>query len=66
VAIKNELGIPVRYIGVGESRHDLRPFVVSDFVDAIFDSANSNGEQHSAGAEAKGKGLDFLNPIPAR
>lgn len=36
VAIKNELGIPVRYIGVGERPEDLRPFVARDFVEALF------------------------------
>ncbi len=36
VAIKNELGIPVRYIGMGESAGDLRPFEPSEFVDALF------------------------------
>jgi len=36
VAIKNELGIPVRYIGIGESAGDLRPFEAAEFVDALF------------------------------
>lgn len=36
VAIKNELGIPVRYIGMGEGAGDLRPFEASEFVDALF------------------------------
>ena len=36
VAIKNELGIPVRYIGVGETPRDLRPFSARDFVEALF------------------------------
>ena len=39
VAIKDELGIPVRYIGVGEGKDDLRPFVPRDFVEAIFDTS---------------------------
>ena len=43
VAIKSELGVPVRYIGVGESRYDLRPFVAADFVSALFDSSGLNG-----------------------
>lgn len=38
-AIKSEMGIPVRYIGVGESQLDLRPFVPRDFVEALFDSS---------------------------
>jgi len=36
-AIKSELGIPVRYIGVGEAKEDLRPFVAREFVEALFD-----------------------------
>ncbi len=37
VAIKDELGIPVRYIGVGETPKDLRPFIARDFVEALFE-----------------------------
>ena len=44
VAIKSELGIPIRYIGVGEGRKDLRPFVASDFVEALFDPAEAKSE----------------------
>lgn len=36
VAIKEELGIPIRYIGVGESAADLRPFSAEEFVEALF------------------------------
>jgi len=36
VAIKDELGVPVRYIGVGENPADLKPFVARDFVEALF------------------------------
>ncbi|MHB1677646.1 MAG: signal recognition particle-docking protein FtsY [Sulfuriferula sp.] len=32
---------PVRFIGVGESLDDLRPFVARDFVDALFEDAGS-------------------------
>ncbi len=37
-AVKRELGIPVKYIGVGEGIDDLRPFVPEDFVKAIFET----------------------------
>lgn len=37
VAIQSELGIPVKYIGVGESIEDLQKFDSSQFVDALFD-----------------------------
>lgn len=36
VAIKNELGIPVKYVGIGEAAEDLRPFVAADFTAALF------------------------------
>jgi len=35
--IAGELGIPIRYIGVGEAIDDLRPFKAAEFVDALFD-----------------------------
>ncbi len=35
-AIKKELGIPVKFIGVGEKIDDLQPFVASEFVEALF------------------------------
>lgn len=36
VAIKKELGLPVRWIGVGEAIDDLRPFIAADFAAALF------------------------------
>ena len=30
------LGIPIQYVGVGEAVEDLRPFVASEFVEALF------------------------------
>jgi len=35
VAIRDELGIPIRYIGVGERIDDLREFNAKEFVDAL-------------------------------
>ncbi len=35
LAIRSELGIPVKLIGVGEGIHDLQPFVPHDFVRAL-------------------------------
>ncbi len=35
VPIARELGIPIRFIGVGESIEDLRPFEAEEFVDAL-------------------------------
>ncbi|PVY77643.1 signal recognition particle-docking protein FtsY [Tamilnaduibacter salinus] len=36
-AVARQLGLPIRYIGVGESVEDLRPFDSEAFVDALFD-----------------------------
>jgi len=36
VAISRELGLPVRYVGVGEKQGDLLPFSARDFVDSLF------------------------------
>ena len=36
IAIRNELGLPVRYIGLGEQLDDMQPFDANEFVDAIF------------------------------
>ena len=36
VAISRELGLPVRYVGVGEKAGDLLPFKAGDFVESLF------------------------------
>ena len=36
VAISRELGLPVRYVGIGEKVGDLIPFSPKDFVDSLF------------------------------
>ena len=36
VAIQSELGIPVKYIGVGESIDDLQKFDADQFINALF------------------------------
>ncbi len=36
IAIKEELGIPIKLIGVGESAEDLQDFEAEDFVEALF------------------------------
>lgn len=35
VAIERELGIPVKYVGIGEGADDLAPFDAAEFVDAL-------------------------------
>lgn len=37
LAIKHDMNIPVRYIGVGEQINDLQPFNSKDFAKALFD-----------------------------
>lgn len=38
ISIKNELNVPVRYIGIGEGIDDLRPFDAQEFAAALFDT----------------------------
>lgn len=38
IGLHDELGIPVKKIGVGEALEDLRPFDYQEFLDAVFDS----------------------------
>jgi len=45
VAIRQQLGLPVKYIGVGESHEDLAEFVPDDFVDALFDDVLGGTEE---------------------
>ncbi|MFA6075186.1 MAG: signal recognition particle-docking protein FtsY [Negativicutes bacterium] len=37
LAVKNELGIPVKWVGVGEGIDDLRPFVPEEYARALFE-----------------------------
>lgn len=45
VAIHSELGIPVKYIGVGESIDDLQKFDADEFVNALFDVKDSEEKE---------------------
>jgi fused signal recognition particle receptor len=38
-AITAELGVPIRYVGVGEQLDDLIPFSAADYVEALFEPA---------------------------
>lgn len=51
IAIQSELGIPVKYIGVGEKISDLQKFDSDNFVDALFDVdlTDDNNENDSEG-----------------
>ncbi len=37
ISIKKELGIAVKYIGVGEKADDMQPFVAEEFISALFE-----------------------------
>ena len=39
IAIQSELGIPVKYIGIGEKIDDLQKFDADQFIDALFERA---------------------------
>ena len=46
IGIREELGVPVKFIGVGEGLDDLRPFVPSEFAAALFEGREAGeGEQ---------------------
>ena len=45
ISIKNELGIPVKLIGVGEQINDLQPFDSRSFVTALFERTDKGEEQ---------------------
>ena len=45
LAIKNELGIPVKFIGVGEQIDDLQPFKPEVFADGLFDKIDYKEEE---------------------
>jgi fused signal recognition particle receptor len=36
VGISRQLGLPIKFIGIGEKIDDLRPFDANEFVEAIF------------------------------
>jgi fused signal recognition particle receptor len=44
VAIVEELEVPIKFVGVGEGPDDLRPFVPSEFIDALFDDEQNARE----------------------
>jgi fused signal recognition particle receptor len=35
IAVQRELGVPVKFVGLGEGADDLAPFDAEDFVDAL-------------------------------
>lgn len=53
ISIKNELGIPVKLIGVGEKIDDLQPFDSRMFVDALFDMEEAKAKAAERAEEVK-------------
>ena len=45
VGIKQQLGIPVKFIGVGEQINDLRPFDPMEFATALFQPVETDTEE---------------------
>jgi fused signal recognition particle receptor len=43
--IASELHIPIRYIGIGETVDDLRPFKSDDFINALFDQRDADHQE---------------------
>lgn len=60
ISIKNELGIPVKLIGVGEKIDDLQPFDSNMFVDALFATSEQIEElaEEEEAEEAENDGYD--------
>ena len=42
IAIRQEIGVPIKLIGIGEQLDDLRDFVAQDFVSALFENDESS------------------------
>ncbi len=51
ISIKNELGIPVKLIGVGEKIDDLQPFDSRSFVTALFENTGKNSDEEDKESE---------------
>lgn len=48
LAIKNELGIPVKFIGVGEQIDDLQPFKPQAFADGLFEKIEYEEDENES------------------
>ena len=53
IAIRSELGLPIRYIGVGEGVHDLKPFSADEFVEALFARGEAVAEEEPLSARGQ-------------
>lgn len=62
LAIKNDLGIPVKFIGVGEKIDDLQPFSLEAFAKGLFEAMPENEEEdenEEAGQKDDSENLEF-------
>ena len=53
IAIQSEMGIPVKYIGVGEQIDDLQKFDPDSFVNALFDRPEDHDQEDGDGSLAE-------------
>lgn len=49
----DELGVPVKFVGVGEGIEDLQPFDPPSFVDALFPEGAAGDEAAAAESNAQ-------------
>lgn len=59
LAIKNELGIPVKFIGVGEQIDDLQPFKPRVFADGLFKKMDYAEEENAPNEETDEKDVEM-------
>ncbi len=45
LSVAHKLGVPVRFIGIGESAADMQPFNAEEYVDALLAENNQSGNQ---------------------
>jgi fused signal recognition particle receptor len=62
IPIKDELGIPIRYIGVGEGMNDLKPFDAQRFVDALLDSDQQEYQTEGRDSTERGESSERSEP----
>ncbi len=65
LAIKEELDVPVKYIGVGEQIDDLQPFDPEEFARALFADDSSNAKEAEQPAQKKETGSSPEQHVPS-
>lgn len=64
ISICNELRIPVKLIGVGESIDDLQPFDSKSFIDALFDTDTEHDDTEEAASAAEAQPVTDNTDVP--